>query len=151
MPGYGIEEDTAGQGLLPWSYVEERMADAHNYWVVTASSQGLPHAVPVWGIWYQGAFYFATGADSRKGQNLADNPRLVVHLESGDETVILEGTAQRLPAGEFFEQLSAAYQAKYQVSLPGDDPTYQLLPARAFAWIEQDFPNTATRWLFDEK
>jgi len=151
MPGYGIEEDPTGQGLLPWSFVEERMAAAHNYWVATASLQGIPHAAPVWGIWHQGYFYFATGGDSRKGNNLADNPRLVVHLESGDEVVILEGKARAVTQGPLFTALSEAYYAKYQVKLTGNDPVYVLLPEKAFAWIEQDFPHTATRWSFDEE
>lgn len=152
MPEYGIEPDTAGQGLLPWSYVEEQMAAAHNYWVATANPQGMPHAAPVWGIWHQGAFYFATGADSRKGKNLAANPHLVVHLESGDQTVIIEGKARRVRKEEpIFPQLDETYFAKYQVNLTGDDPLYELLPAKAFAWIEKDFPTTATRWHFDEE
>lgn len=152
MPDYGIEADTTGQGLLPWSYVEEQMATAHNYWVATASPQGLPHAAPVWGIWYHGSFYFATGTDSRKGRNLTANRHLVVHLESGDQTVILEGKAKQVLKEEpIFPQLSDSYFTKYQVNLTGNDPVYMLQPTKAFAWIEKDFPNTATRWLFDEE
>ncbi|MEX2144343.1 MAG: hypothetical protein WD740_07085 [Anaerolineales bacterium] len=40
MPGYGIAAETEGAGLLPWSFVEERMATAHNYWVSTAGPRG---------------------------------------------------------------------------------------------------------------
>lgn len=151
MPGYGIEADTAEQDLLPWSYVEEHMLAAHNYWVATASLQGEPHTVPVWGIWYQGAFYFSTGANTRKGHNLAENPHLVVHLESGDETIILEGRARLAMEEPLFSKLSDTYYTKYQVRFSGEDPVYKLQPTKAFAWIEKDFPNTATRWQFDEE
>src|SRR4051794_40830493 len=90
MPeGYGISRES--DGLLPWSWAEERLEASHNYWIVTASPDGRPHAMPVWGVWTGGALYFATSRASRKGRNLAANPRLVVHLESGDEAVILEG------------------------------------------------------------
>src|SRR4051812_9693775 len=92
VAGNGI--DQPAEGLLPWSFVDERRATAHNYWVVTSSAAGRPHAAPVWGLWLDGRFYFSTDPASRKGRNLAANPALVVHLESGDDAVILEGTAE---------------------------------------------------------
>ena len=33
-------------------------------------------------------------AGPRKGRNLAENPNVAVHLESGDDVVILEGVAE---------------------------------------------------------
>jgi hypothetical protein len=42
-----------------------------------------------------------------------------------------------------------AYAAKYAMTaadLPGPDGWYALRPAKALAWQERDFPNTATRW-----
>jgi Pyridoxamine 5'-phosphate oxidase len=94
MPGYGIRPD--GEGLLPWSFVDERMANARNYWVATTRPDGRPHATPVSGVWIDGSFYFGTGPGSRKARNLAKNQHLVVHLESGDEVVILEGVAEEV-------------------------------------------------------
>ena len=92
FPGYGITEDA--EGMLPWSWAVERLAVAHNYWVATASSERGPHTMPVWGLWHDDAFVFSTGAASRKARNLAADPRIVVHLESGDEVVLLEGSAE---------------------------------------------------------
>lgn len=69
---------------------------ARNYWVVTTRSDGKPHSVPVWSIWLDETFYFGTDRRSRKGRNLATNPGLVVHLESGDDVVILEGVAEEV-------------------------------------------------------
>jgi hypothetical protein len=46
MPdGYGIPESTSG--TLPWSFVDEQMLTARNYWVVTVRPDGRPHAMPV--------------------------------------------------------------------------------------------------------
>ena len=34
MSAYGVPE--SAEGMLPWSWAEERLVPAHNYWVVTA-------------------------------------------------------------------------------------------------------------------
>jgi hypothetical protein len=147
MPGYGILDAASGGGLLPWSYLSEQMARARNYWVATTRPDGRPHAMPVWGIWFEETFYFSTGADSRKGHNLAKNPNLVVHLESGDETVILEGVAEQIAEPGLLTRLDQAYHAKYQFHLEGS-PSFALRPRVAFAWREKDYPGSATRWQF---
>lgn len=145
MPGYGIAE--AAEGLLPWSYLTERMAAAHNYWVATTRPDGSPHAAPVWGLWHADAFYFSSGPGSRKGRNLAANPRAVVHLESGDEVVILEGVIEIEEDPAVRQALDQAYQAKYNVSmLAAEGLIYHLRAQRALAWRERDFPTSATRW-----
>lgn len=144
MPGYGIERDEAG--MLPWSYVEERMAAARNYWLATMGD-GRPHAAPIWGVWHTGSFYFSNGAKSRKGRNLAANPAASLHLESGDEVVILEGAVENVSDQALLAALDAAYKQKYQVSILGGQ-VHTLRVQRAFAWREQDFPKSATRWVF---
>ena len=95
-----------------------KLTDARNYWVATTRPDGRPHVVPVWGLWMDGAFYFGTEAESRKGRNLATNPHIVVHLESGDDAVIIEGQAQRVLDQAEWERVLAALEAKY--SLPAD-------------------------------
>lgn len=68
MPGYGIP--SGSEGLLPWGFVEERMANARKYWVATVRPDGRPHLTPVWGLWVEGAFYFGSGPRTRKARNL---------------------------------------------------------------------------------
>jgi hypothetical protein len=149
MPGYGIVGETEGAGLLAWSFVEERMEGSRNYWVVSTRPDGGPHAAPVWGLWYEGHFYFSTGNSSRKGRNLARNRAIGVHLESGDEVVILEGEIATVEDLEFLKLLDQAYKTKYGVSILGPGTIYQLNVLRAFAWREKDFPESATRWIFE--
>jgi nitroimidazol reductase NimA-like FMN-containing flavoprotein (pyridoxamine 5'-phosphate oxidase superfamily) len=158
MPeGYGIS--TGEEGILPWSWAEERLEASHNYWIVTASPEGRPHAMPVWGVWSGGALFFATSRASRKGRNLAANPRLVVHLESGDEAVILEGRAEDLRDSAAYAEADAAYARKYPnpeagegfhlPAEPEDDAVFRLRPRTVQGWRERDFPQSATRWRFD--
>src|SRR3990172_5930037 len=125
MPGYGIQGPQEGDGLLPWTFVTERMAASHNYWINTTRPDGRPHATPVWGLWFDGRFYFSAGHNSRKARNLAADPRLIVHLESGDEVVIFEGQVEMLsPDESLFSQLDAAYHDKYNFHLMRDEPLY---------------------------
>jgi pyridoxine/pyridoxamine 5'-phosphate oxidase len=141
-PGYGISADE--DGMLDWSWAEERLLASRNYWIVTASSEGEPSAAPVWGVWADGAVYFGTDPNSRKGRNLARDPRAVVHLESGDEVVILHGEVE---LSEVDEAILDAYEAKYGYRPPGTR-LFRLRPRRALAWLEAEYPKTATRFDF---
>lgn len=146
-PGYGIPVDE--KGVLAWSWAEERLEAARNYWIVTACPDGRPHAMPVWGLWIEGAVVFSTSPESRKGRNLARDPRVVVHLESGDKVVVLEGEVERTSLDD---ALADAYEAKYAYRPEPGRPEglwYRLRPRVAYAWLEQDYPRTATRFEFD--
>lgn len=85
IPGYGIPDAQSGGGLLPWRWAEERLAAAHNYWLTTVCPDGRPHAMPVWGVWLEGALAFSTGAGTRKARNFSANPRCVITTERADQ------------------------------------------------------------------
>jgi len=141
FPGYGITTDA--EGMLPWSWAVERLAVAHNYWVATASAERGPHAMPVWGLWYEDAFVFSTGAESRKARNLAADPRVVVHLESGAEVVIVEGEAEQIEATP---EILAEYERKYGWRADPNEGWYRVGVRRVLAWREADFPRSTTRF-----
>jgi hypothetical protein len=153
MPGYGIP--TGENTMLPWQEVEARMESAGNFWVSTVDSEGRPHAVPVWGAWIDQVFYFEGGG--RKVRNLKANPHIVVHLESGDEVVIIEGIAQELRRLDraLFDRIDASFAARYSYR-PGenladadavpypDGGLFAVQPRVVFAWTQ--FPDNVTRW-----
>ncbi len=145
---YGLKPIKSEADLLAWEWVEARLTAARNYWVSTVGTNGRPHTAPVWGVWFEGAFYFGTSMKSRKARNLAINPFLVVNLESGDEVVILEGTAVVVTEAELVVQLNDAYQEKYNIKALQEGGVYRLRPQKVMAWYESDFPWTATRWRF---
>jgi hypothetical protein len=144
---YGVQAAEAGRGLLDWHHADAQLGAARNYWMITASGEGLPHAAPVWGVWLNRRFYFGTDLASRKARNLDANPSVVIHLESGDEVVIIEGLAELAPAPGIPKDVDAAYLAKYGLHLAGN-PVFEVRPRRVFAWSEADFTGTATRWNF---
>jgi PPOX class probable F420-dependent enzyme len=147
-PGFGIPSDH--RGMLSWASVEERLSSARNYWVATVRADGRPHVTPVWGLWVAGEFYFGAGPETRKARNLAENPNVVVHLEGGDDVVILEGVAEVVtdPSPDLAERLFAASTAKYGMGSHDVEGSYVVRPRVAFAWSEGG-PRTYTRWVFD--
>ena len=152
MPSsYGVPTDGSGAERLPWSWAVERLAAARNYWVCTTRADGRPHTAPVWGLWLDDALWFSTARASQKGRNLAREPSLVAHLESGDETVILEGEAEDVRDPAALGRFADAYAEKYDFRPDPTDPAsavYRLRPRVAQTWRERDYPQTATRWVF---
>src|SRR5262249_4050005 len=100
-----------GSGELPWVWASERLVRAHNYWIATTRPSGQPHSRPVWGVWLDTAFYFSTG--SLAAQNLAVQPAIMVHLESGSEVVIVEGVAELVTDSALLVQVVSLYNQKY--------------------------------------
>ena len=98
-PRYGDATATAPD----WADVERRLTDAQLYWLVTVRADGRPHAVPLCGVWHDGAFAFCTGAEEQKMRNLEANPRVAVTagpLGAGGwasgKDIVVEGTAERV-------------------------------------------------------
>ena len=148
-PMYGLKPR---KHYLPFSHAEERLSNSRNYWICTSRPDGRPHSIPVWGFWVGGAFYFGTARSSRKARNLAKNPAVSVHLESGNDVVILEGTAAEVDLSDkaTVQPLDAASRGKYKMPLmtAPEVVLYSVRPRVVLAWTEKDFPNNATRWEF---
>ena len=66
MPGYGIQVATKDEDFLPWSFVDERMLAARNYWISSTRPNGRAHVAPTWGVWHEGKFVFGTEQKSQK-------------------------------------------------------------------------------------
>ena len=147
-PEYGVPTDASGADILPWSWAVEQLEAARNYWISSTRPDGRPHAAPVWGLWLDDVLWFSTGETSQKARNLAQSSSVVVHLESGDDTVILEGVAEREDEPETFERVASAYDAKYGMRPPTDSPLFAVRPRAAYTWRVQEFPQSVARWLF---
>jgi hypothetical protein len=158
MPEYGISR--SAEGLLTWQWAEERLKASRNYWLATMRPDGRPHVIPVWGVWLDGAFYFSTGARSRKARNLAVNRSCTVTTEDPTAPVILDGTAKRVTDTPSLERLIEVYSVKYDHPLQARDgevvddqsyggPVFLVRPDRAIGMQESDMANSATRWVFD--
>jgi hypothetical protein len=108
-------------------------------------------------VWVDGVIAFEAGPRSRRSRNIAANPDVVVHLESGDDIVIVEGVAEEMirPDPAFAARLLAAFDAKYgsrydYVYSPAnwqDGGLYLVHPRKVLAWSGFDIQD-ATRWTF---
>jgi hypothetical protein len=149
-------------GVLPWDWAEGRLTASRNYWVATTGPTGAPHVAPVWGVWVGSALWFGTDPTSAKGRNLARDGRVVVHLESGDEAVIVHGRGRAHALEDLDPELLAAvdgaYAAKYADPETGEPlhltagPQGALVhvvrPRLVLGWHEDDFLRSRTRWRF---
>lgn len=152
IPGYGIPNDK--KGLLPWSHVSERMAQAMHYWVCTVSPEGRPHATPVDGLWLDEQLWFGGSPTTRRNRNLAANPAVCIHLESGTDVVIVHGEAQEVRGVDraLAVRLADESAKKYGYGLKPEQyektaGMFVLRPRMVLAW--KNFPRDATRWHFD--
>src|SRR5687768_2455670 len=151
MKDYGIS--TKPEGLMSWDWVSQQMEKSRNYWISSVRPDGNPHAAPVWGVWVDETFYFGTSPTSRKGRNFEANPNVVVHTESGDDTVIFEGVLEKVEDTELKKRVGKIYNKKYKMPAgqgAESSPMYRLKPKIAFSWLETDYPRTATRWQFED-
>ena len=106
-----------------WDAIQQLLGDAQLYWIVSVRADGRPHAVPLVGVWHDGAFAFCTGAQEQKQRNLDANAQVAVTTgstgadgwDSGVD-VVVEGRAVRVTDPEALRELAAAWYAKY-----GDD------------------------------
>ena len=145
----------AASGLKPWNWALERLEKSHNYWIATSRSDGRPHLMIVWGIWWQDAFWFSTGLRTRKAQNLSANARCVIGTEKADEAVILEGIAHEVSDRAVWKQLVQIYNRKYGGDVgplleTSNSTVFCVRPQVAFGQDEhaENFAEAMTRWTF---
>src|SRR3954452_18060988 len=98
-PRYGDASATAPA----WADIHKLLTDAQLYWIITVRTDGRPHAVPLVGVWQDGAFAFWTGTGEEKHGNLDGSPHVAVTTASTGQNgwdrgkdVVVEGTAVRV-------------------------------------------------------
>ena len=154
MPGYGILPADQGSGLLPWSWAEERLRTSSNYWLVSSWPDGRPHAMPVWGVWHEGVFWFSSSSGSRKSRNLLHDARCVVTTEDARDPVVLQGTAELVTTPGELETLlrleNEKYGTNYGIEMldPDVNSTFRVRPSWGFGLSQEDFQGSPTRWRF---
>jgi PPOX class probable F420-dependent enzyme len=97
--------DRYGTPLLDWEKVRSRLdagltqapgtggPDRHTCWLATINPDGSPHVTGLGVLWVDGAFWFETGRTTRKGRNLARDPRCTLSLACDEFDLVVEGEA----------------------------------------------------------
>jgi hypothetical protein len=148
---------------LTWDWVATQLTEATNYWLCSVrppspeAPRGRPHAIPRWAVFVDGKIYYDGSPETRHNRNLALNPHATVHLESGTEAIILEGTVKEAekPSREFGQKLSEAYKKKYKDMGYAPEPDswdegglYVFTPRQCIAWSK--FNEDPTKFIFEE-
>src|SRR5260370_5890910 len=140
---------------MTWAEVARRLAAARNYWLGTTTVSGAPHAAPVWGVVAGETLYLYSERSTVKARNLAADPRAVLHLESGEDVLIVRGVAEDLGTPAAVPSVVAALAAKYtrpedQRHLPGADPDFDVIYAlrtqSAMTWRPHAYAPSHRRW-----
>jgi Pyridoxamine 5'-phosphate oxidase len=140
---------------MTWAEIAARLSPARTYWLGTTTPSGAPHAAPVWGVVIGETLYLYSERSTVKARNLALDPRVVIHLESGEDVLIVRGVAEDLGPPAEVPSVVAALAAKYtrpedRPYLPDADPAfdvvYALRPRSAMAWRLPDYEGSQRRW-----
>jgi hypothetical protein len=142
-------------GSMTWAVIAERLCAPRQYWLSTATPSGAPHATPVWGVVTEETLCFYSRRSTVKARNLAADSRALVHLESGEDVLIVCGLLDDLGTPAEVPGVVEALSAKYtrpedQQYLPSNDPAfdvvYALWPQSAMAWRLDDYTASQRRW-----
>lgn len=138
-----------------WDEVADRLRVSRSYWLSTTAADSSPHVAPVWGVVLGEALHLYSERRTAKARHVAADPRVVVHLESADDVVIVHGVLEDLGRPEDLPEVVATLSEKYAASedaayLPAADPDFdvvwRLVPQRALLWQLPDFDGTQARW-----
>jgi hypothetical protein len=157
-PDFADMPKDPSKGLKPWSWALQRLEKSHNYWIATARPDGRAHLMLVWGVWWEDAFWFSTGPQTRKAKNIAALAYCSIGTEQADEAVILEGVPHEITDRAIWKRLAAVYNKKYggdvePMLITCGGNVYRVEPETAFGQDEHatNFAESATRWRFSQR
>jgi len=116
-----IKNIGADDGLAPleWDEVKQRLdageppaVGAHNQrttWLTTVNADGSPHVTAVGALWLDGAYWFQTGSGTRKGRNVARDPRCSIATSILEMDVVVDGDAVHVTDSATVAKLAQAW------------------------------------------
>jgi PPOX class probable F420-dependent enzyme len=163
--------------LLDWARIQARLdagvgqapgsggPDRHTCWLTTLNPDGSPHVTGVGALWADGAFWFETGGRTRKGRNLARDPRCALSVATREFDLVVEGTASQVTDPPVVAAMAArwaaggwparvddtgrAITAEFSAPSAGPPPWFvYCLAVHTATALETVAPGGATRWRF---
>ena len=163
---------------LDWAEVADRLdrgftqapgtggPDRHTCWLATIDADGRPHVTGIGAMWHDGSFWFETGETTRKGRNVARDPRCTLSLATNEFDLVVEGVAEMVVDPATVKRLAelwaedwpcevdesgTALTAPFSAPSAGPPPwrVYRITTQRATA-LETVEPGGATRWSFSD-
>ncbi len=143
---------------VSWDDVARQLTEARNYWLCSVRPDGRPHCVPRWAVYIDGRIYYDGSPETRHARNIAENPHVALHLESGSQAIILEGKSEPagVPPADLAQRLAQAYRAKYadqgyapQADQWDEGGLYVFTPRQCIAWTV--FFENPTKFVFADE
>ncbi|UUW90690.1 pyridoxamine 5'-phosphate oxidase family protein [Nocardioides sp. WV_118_6] len=140
----------------------------HTCWLTSLNADGSPHTNAVGGLWRDASFWFVTGLSTRRGRNLARDPRCTLALSLRELDLVVEGRAALVTDPADLTELAALWNAEgwpceldptaepgpaltapFSAQSAGGPPwhVFRLVAASAHA-VQTVEPHGATRWRF---
>jgi len=150
----GYVENAAS--YLTWDWVSAQLIESKHYWLCSVRADGRPHAVPRWGVFLDNKLYYDGSPETRHALNIMKNPNVSLHLESGEQAIIMEGTSQAAekPEPEFAQRLAKAIGEKYGAMGYAPEPNqwdqgglFVFIPRQCIAWSK--FTDNPTKFVFE--
>jgi len=129
-------------GLPPvdWSGIAEKLGsgsapnpdspNSRTTWLTTLNEDGSPHVTAVGALWVDGTFWFQTGA-TRKGRNVARDPRCSIAISVRDADVVIEGDAVHVTEPDAVARLAKAWADQGWPAEPDESGTGITAPFNA--------------------
>jgi hypothetical protein len=135
----------------------------HTCWLTTINADGSPHVTGIGALWADGAFWFETGETTRKGRNLARDPRCVLSIATDQFDIVVDGDGCRVTDTTTIAAMARrwvaegwparvdegghALTAAYSAPSAGPPPWYVYrIDARTVTALKTEEPGGATRW-----
>ena len=93
---------------MEWAPIEARLEQGitmapdtggpnrHPCWLATINPDGSPHGTGIGAMWIDGGWWVVTSEKSRKGRNLAWDPRCSISVGVHEFDLVVEGTAEKV-------------------------------------------------------
>jgi Pyridoxamine 5'-phosphate oxidase len=162
--------------LVEWERIEARLESGagslagrsgadNRSWLATTNPDGSPHLTGLGPQYVSGVFYFTTGAETRKGRNLARDPRCTLGISTDEFDLAVEGDAVRIEDPDLVAELAqqwaaggwparpdaggTALTAEYSAPSAGPPPwqVYRITPRQATVVLSVA-PGGATRYRY---
>jgi hypothetical protein len=152
-PGY-VDKPTS---FLTWDWVAAQLTESKHYWLCSVRPSGRPHAIPRWCVYVDEKIYYDGSSETIHARNIEKNPHVSLHLESGTEVIILEGTAAPAgkPSPKLGKKLAQAFRKYHEMGYApranswDKGGLFMFTPRQCIAW--SNFTENPTKFTFERE
>ena len=150
VPTHSYSEDEESY-VIRWKDVENELESAQMYWI-TSLQNGIPHSVPVIGVWFEGAWYSCNPRSEQKHKNFQENQVGQVLIGSNQLNkglnVAVHGVVEEMTEMEdrlrFGKEMAEKYPLPWRFEGTEEDMwAYRLVPTHARAFHRMNPPASA--------